>query len=107
MIKKTFFWVALVTTTVILTNSQVYTQINPLPVPVLPPCSSCDSDTTGWRRASGSIENLCCIDADRDGRYHCAQCILDKYEKVINGRLYVKYAGPHSCRAVQPLMRCL
>ncbi|GIV06318.1 MAG: hypothetical protein KatS3mg016_1893 [Fimbriimonadales bacterium] len=93
--------------TLLLLGGMVYSQNVPLPLPILPPCASCDSDTQGWNRVNGSIDNLCCIDSDGDGRYHCAMCILDRYEKTYRGQRLVKYAGPHSCRAVTPLMPCL
>lgn len=69
-------------------------------------CGICDNDVTGWQRMNESIRQLCCMDNDGDGVGHCLDCSLDRYRKLHNGQYIYKYAGPHDCLLIRPLIAC-
>jgi len=57
--------------------------------------NDCRPDIAGCRPTEDSVFDLCCVDLDRDGRFHCAQCERFYYICWCGGRVVLKI-GPYS-----------
>jgi len=57
----------------------------------------CTADVTGCTKTPNSVGDICCVDLDKDGKYHCAQCMRDQYN--CNG--YYKLGPYRDCTPIK------
>lgn len=67
--------------------------------------NDCRPDITGCSPTKEYTYDLCCVDLDNDGRFHCAQCKRYTYECWCGGRRVLKL-GPYTECGITTRQQC-
>jgi hypothetical protein len=68
--------------------------------------NGCNPDVSECVLLGPAVSDTCCVDLDRDRKYHCAVCLRNLYACPC-GEDFVPVIGPaYACQPIRPYIRC-